>query len=103
MAKIASSYEGKDIKADAFPTVWRVENGKKRPYRDELTYFAWGGRFQPKTWQLVSGSVVQALPEGAPMAVEDSPAWPFVKDHWELIKRLRAPDSFEAVKKLIER
>lgn len=67
--KVASSYEGKDIKSASDPKIYRVKDGKKHWYPDEKTFFSWGGRFgSDKTWILVSDSVMKAIPEGNRMS-----------------------------------
>jgi hypothetical protein len=71
VAKVASSYEGKDVKADGDPRIFRVQDGKKRVFPNEQIFFSWGGRFgTDKTWVLVAKSVISSLPDGVPMTLK---------------------------------
>ena len=68
---VAKSYEGKDIKSESDPRIYRVRDGKRYWYPDERTFFSWGGRFgTEKTWQLVSSQVINAIPEGGVMELK---------------------------------
>lgn len=65
---IIASYEGKDVKSDGDPRLWRIEKGKKRLYPNETVFYSHGGRFgSDKTWVLISGSLLRSIPEGAIM------------------------------------
>lgn len=67
-AQIIASYEGKDVKADGNPSIYRIENGKKRSYPSEFIFYSHGGRFgSDKTWKLISGALLRSIPEGAIM------------------------------------
>lgn len=65
---IIASYEGKDVKSTSDPKIYRIQNGQKHWYPDERTFFSWGGRFgTDKTWQLISGSILDQIPRGEDM------------------------------------
>lgn len=64
-SRIIASYEGKDVKANDSPSIYRIENGKKRLFPNEFIFYSHGGRFgTDKTWQLISGSLLRSIPEG---------------------------------------
>ena len=60
-------YEGKDVKSDGDPRIFRIENGKKRWYPDEKTFLYWGGNFNPSSFVRISGSLLKVIPEGEKM------------------------------------
>lgn len=67
-----ASHEGQNIKSYQSPIIYRVENGKKRPFPDEATYFAHGGILNGDgtgNYQDVAQSVVSLIPDGEPMTV----------------------------------
>lgn len=67
-SQIIASYEGKDVKADGNPSIYRIENGKKRSYPSESIFYSHGGRFgSDKTWKLISSALLRSIPEGAIM------------------------------------
>lgn len=67
-SKIIAAYEGKDVKSESDPRIWRIEGGKKRHYPNEAVFLSHGGRFgTSKTWVLVSGSLLNSVPEGETM------------------------------------
>jgi hypothetical protein len=64
---LAKQYEGKDVKADANPGIWRIENGVKRVYLNQESFFNQGGTFTPPSYLRVARSILDALPDGIPM------------------------------------
>lgn len=69
--KVVSAYEGKDIKTNDNPGIYRVRDGKRYLYPNEQVFFSWGGRFgTDKTWVLVSKQVMEALPLGGSMELK---------------------------------
>jgi hypothetical protein len=67
-SQIVAGYEGKDVKAEDAPQIYRIEGGKKRLYTSEFIFYSHGGRFgSDKTWKLISGALLRSIPEGAIM------------------------------------
>lgn len=66
-AQLAAGYEGKDVKSDADPKIYRVEKGAKRWYPNEAVFFKHGGKFNPRSWTQVSSSVLASIPTGPNM------------------------------------
>lgn len=67
-AQIAQGYEGKDVKSDADPKIYRIQGGQKHWYPNEAIYLSWGGKFNPRTWVAVSSSILASIPTGTDMA-----------------------------------
>jgi len=68
-SRIAGGYNGKDVKADGKPDIYRIEDGKKRWYPSEAVFYKHGGRFgSDKTWTLISSSILDSIPQGTNMA-----------------------------------
>lgn len=67
-ASLFAIYEGKDVKSDTSPAIFRVENGMKRVYPNEKIFFKYGGKFNPKTWVPIANSILNSIPDGQPMA-----------------------------------
>lgn len=68
---VAATYEGKDIKSNNDPKIYRVMGGKKLLYPDEKTFFSWGGKFgTDKTWVMVSSQILSAIPDGGVMKLK---------------------------------
>lgn len=67
-SKLLAAYEGKDVKTDDSPAIYRVEAGKRRPFLDQNSFFRAGGRFGTnKTWITIPKSIMNLLPVGSPM------------------------------------
>lgn len=65
---LIASYEGKDVKSDDSPVIFRIQKGQKRPFLSEQSFFNAGGRFgTDKTWKLISKSLLNSIPVGQPM------------------------------------
>ena len=67
-ATIIAAYEGKDVKSDASPAIYRVEDGKKRPFPNEAVYFKHGGKFNPRTFVVISDAILNLMPTGEMMS-----------------------------------
>lgn len=100
LSRFLQQYEGKQVKGSG-PTIFSIENGIKRAYPDEITFYAFGGRFSPPTFASVSQGLLDRLQYGLPMDISASPEWTAIKDHWNTIKWLKSPDSFARVDELI--
>jgi hypothetical protein len=107
MGTFVSSHEGKDVKATDNPVIYRVQDGKKRPYPDEITFYAGGGRFPDgddvQTFEDVASSFISMIPDGDPMKPEESIYWPKLLTSWDEIRWMRHPDNIYAIKNLIAR
>jgi hypothetical protein len=67
-SQVIASYNGKSVKAENDPKIYRIENGKKRLFPNEQVFYSHGERFgTDKTWVLISGSLLRSIPEGANM------------------------------------
>lgn len=78
------SHEGRDVMCNVSPTIFRIQNGKKRPYTNASTFYAWGGSFDKgkETFELISSSLISLLPLGDPMIPQESPFWPKLNSKW---------------------
>jgi len=64
---IIDGYEGRQVKGSG-PTIYLIQDGKKRAFPNADVFFTHGGKFDPeRTWQLVPDSVLNAIPEGVLM------------------------------------
>lgn len=103
LAKFAQAYEGKQVKSANSPVIYLIQNGQKRPFPDEITFYAFGGVLgEGQTWQLVAGSLLDKIPQGEPMQIEASPYWNVLKDNWNVIRWLRQPENFDEIQKAIK-
>jgi hypothetical protein len=87
-AAMAAYHEGSDIKSDKAPSIWRIQDGKKRPYPDAATFYAWGGAFSGPSgpsFAPVAASLAASIPDGDPMKPEESPFWAALAPHWPSI------------------
>jgi hypothetical protein len=101
-AKFLANFTGRDVKGN-LPAIYRMENGEKRPYPDEITFYAFGGKFSnPQTWTPVAQKLLDQAPLGRPMEITESPAWPVLKDQWQTIVWLRSPDNFARIDVLMK-
>lgn len=100
-----ASHEGLDVKSNAEPTIYRIQDGKKRPFLDVVTFYAWGGHFPTdgqQSFSDVSKVVLEKMPLGEPMKAEDSIFWPKLKDYWQNIQWQHYPDNVTTIKTLIQ-
>lgn len=67
VAKLIEKHTGHDVKSTEYPEVYRIEAGKKRPYLNEASFFMHGGNFNPPSFTIVSGSLLNQVPMGEPM------------------------------------
>lgn len=97
-------YEGKDVRTANSSTIYRIEGGQKRPYPDEVTFYAWGGRFgeKEKTFEFISGSLLDRVPSGSPLEPFQSPHWPRLSEHWEKIRWMKSPDNTSFIQLLLQ-
>lgn len=99
------SFEGKQVKG-AGPAIFCIQNGQKRVFEDEITFYAFGGRFgengSEKTWTAISDSLLSKVPDGLKMNIEESTFWPLLKDNWQTLKWLKSPEKFQQIDLLIQ-
>lgn len=72
LASFIASHEGKNIKSFASPVIYRVENGKKRPFPSEYVYKAFGGILNGDgtgNYQDVAQRVCDMIPDGDTMSI----------------------------------
>ena len=97
-AQFLKSYEGKHVKSASSPVIYLIENGKKRAFPNEATFYAFGGVLGEKqTWQLVSQSLLDQTPNGEVMDIAQSPYWPALKSSWHVIQWLQFPGNFKLI------
>ena len=78
VARFLEKYEGKFVKAQGKPAIYKIQDGKKSPLPDMVTYFSWGGA--RKGYEVVTTDELQAVPEGGVLEMQYSPYWPMIKD-----------------------
>jgi hypothetical protein len=66
----AYAFDGKDVKTDGDPRIYRIEAGKKRWYPDEKTYLSWGGTFNPPSFVRVASVLLNSIPAGDNMTIK---------------------------------
>lgn len=97
-----SQYNGKHVKSANSPVIYLIENGEKRPFPDEATFYAYGGKLnEDKTWVLVSDTLLNKVPTGNYMDIVSSPYWDALKDNWNVIKWLQFPNNFKEIERKI--
>lgn len=69
----SKAYENKTVKADNNPRIYLIENGKRRWFPDERTFRFYGGIFNPPSFVRISGSLLNAIPDGANMTTNIKP------------------------------
>lgn len=72
LALIIAKYEGKDVKVAAKSDHYRIQDGKRRKYPDEITWWAHGRLFGIETFE-IGQDELDALPEGDDMSVTEAP------------------------------
>ena len=97
-------YEGKDVRTVDSPTIYRIEGDVKRSYPDEITFYAWGGRFEEKdrTFEYIAGSLLDSVPSGSPLEPFNSPYWQKLSSHWEKIRWMKSPDNVSLIQFLLQ-
>lgn len=100
-----TSHEGHDVKSSDIATIYRIQDGKKRPFPDENTFFAYGGTFEeesyPQTFQDVASSFLNIIPIGDPMDVQSSPFWGKLQPEWQNILWMHYPDNMKKIRQII--
>lgn len=67
VAQLIQKYEGKDVKTNDSPSIYRIEGGKKRPFLNSETFFMHGGNFDPPSYEVISGTLLNSVEQGSPM------------------------------------
>lgn len=102
LAAFLKSYHDKDVKTDDSPAIYKVEDGKLRPYPDALTFHVYGGSFEPPSYEVVSNKLLELLNVGEMMNVENSSNWLKIKRVWRELRWGDEKVSIETIKKLIK-
>ena len=61
------AYEGKDVKSDGDPRIFRITDGKRRWFPTEKSFFFHGGKFSPPSYVRIANSLLKVIPDGANM------------------------------------
>lgn len=72
LATFIASHEGKDVKSDGDPGIYRIENGTKRPYPSEDIFHSWGGIINADgsgSFEPIASSLLDQIPDGDPMGM----------------------------------
>ena len=72
LASILAQYNGRNVRAIGTPDHWKIENGKRRKYDDEIVWWAHGNLFGLDTFDIDSEDL-DIVPLGAPMNIEEAP------------------------------
>lgn len=100
LANFLRVFEGKDVKANG-SAIYRIQGGVKRPFPDSATFFAFGGRFNPPTFQAVDNGLLNRIIMGDQMDIRESSNWPLIQDNWDLIQKLSEPANLKMIQKLL--
>jgi hypothetical protein len=102
--ELIASYEGKDVKVADKNGLFRIQNGTKCPYPDSVTFFAYGGKYGKwgKTYVGIAQSLLDKIPMGTVMDINQSPYWPFIKDNYPMLSVLSEPKNLEVITKAIQ-
>lgn len=83
LAKILTKYDGHDVQVIGDPKIWRITDGKKRHYPDEICFWAHGGLFGFSVVEIRQQDL-DAIPDGEPMKIDEAP-W----QTRELVRQIR--------------
>lgn len=102
-ADFVKSYEGKFVGHAYSKAIWKIEDGKKRAFPNDLVYKAFGGKTGlSRNWTLVSRSLLDQAPDGEDMNVVESPLWSALASQWDSIQTLKNPENFKFLEKVIK-
>lgn len=102
-ADFVKSYEGKFVGHAYSKAIWKIEDGKKRAFPNDLVFKAFGGKTGIlRNWTLVSRTLLEQVPDGADMDVVESPLWPALSSQWDAVKTLKNPDNFKFLEQVIK-
>lgn len=78
--KFIVDYDGKNVKAFGDKKIYFIEQGKKRPYKNEMDYFVYNVNDRlMKNFELVDGALLKLVPNGEEMNLTTSPYWSVLK------------------------
>lgn len=95
-------YEGKQVKASK-SSIYLIQNGQKRAYPDKLTFYCDGGLYglDGTSYVSISDALLNFVPEGNPVILQETKFWPQVFSQLPLIQTLSEPQNLKEVKDLI--
>jgi len=103
MQSVVSAYEGKSVKSATDPSIYLVKDGQKHHFPNEITFYAFRNKFAPgETYQAVAQTVLNALPTGVDVKVQDSPYWPLLANQWAVIQTLPTGTALAKIQALIQ-
>lgn len=82
------------------PGIYKIENGKKRPFAKWFDYLIFAGN--KDNFSKVDADILDLVPEGRVMDVQDSPYWPFVKAHYDMLVQMSAPDNIKRLQQILD-
>lgn len=78
VGKFLMENDGKNIKGTKSPAIYHIQNGKKKPYIDWVSFLAWDGK--ERGFTEVPQRVLDQVEEGDIMDITKSIYWKFLKD-----------------------
>lgn len=84
IAKFLNEYDGKNVKCKESPTVYHIQNGKKKPYLHEIDYFVWNIDKDKIEFEIVEKEVLDKVEQGDNMDITKS-------TYWGILKHLEQP------------
>jgi hypothetical protein len=100
--KFIASHEGRDVKGKG-AAIYRIMNGKKCIFNDPLCFFAYGGSFEPSSFDLVSDTLLNKTPLGETMQITKSPYWSKLVGSWSAISRMSYPQNYQMIQTLLSK
>lgn len=96
LANFLNTYNGANVKGRSKPTIYRIQNGQKKPYLHEMDYFVWNidDSFM-KNFTIVDDGTLDKIPTGESMDITKSVYWDALK---YLEKPLNITRIIEAIK-----
>lgn len=94
--KFIVDYDNKNVKAFGDKKIYFIEQGKKRPYKNEMDYFVYNVN-DPlmKNFELVDGDRLKLVPLGEEMNLVNSP-------YWDVLKYLERPLNLSRIMEAIK-
>lgn len=103
IVEFIKSLEGKFVKHAYSPAIWKIEDGQKRSFLSDFDYAAFGGKTGVnRNWTLVAQSMLDKIPEGAPMDIKDSPIWNVIEPNWDILSKLQNPANMKKLAEVIK-
>lgn len=83
LGKLLQQYNGKDVSVPGKPEIYRIQNGKKHHYEDEIVWWSFGNLFHYKIYDITEENL-NIIPDGGKMDIEDAPF-----ETRELVRQIR--------------